>query len=191
MSSILLIAPAVEPLTLAEAKLNLRVEHADDDSLIAALITGARIHLERTTHRALITQSWRIVRESWPADGRLHVLPAPLRAVIAARVFDTAGVAHPIDAPAFVPDIAAAPGILGFAPWTLMPPGRATAGIEIDIETGYGAAPGDVPEPLRQAMRLLVAHWYENRSVVAGGYDPTRLPAGVAALIAPYRVHSL
>ena len=39
---------------------------------------------------------------------------------------------------------------------------------------GYGDAAGDVPEPLRQAIRLLVAHWYENRGLVAlgDGDDP-------------------
>ena len=35
-------------------------------------------------------------------------------------------------------------------------PGRAVAGIEIDVVAGYGA-PADVPSPLRQAILMLVA----------------------------------
>jgi uncharacterized phiE125 gp8 family phage protein len=42
MPSILLTPPAVEPISLDEAKAYLRVEHAADDDVIAALIAGAR-----------------------------------------------------------------------------------------------------------------------------------------------------
>ena len=46
MPSILLIAPAIEPVSIEEAKTFLRVETGDDDALIAALIASARIHVE-------------------------------------------------------------------------------------------------------------------------------------------------
>ena len=78
-----------------------------------------------------------------------------------------------------------------FAPYALPPPGRAVAGIEIDVEAGYGATASDVPEPLKQAIRQLVAHWYENRGAGAPGESALRMPATVAALIAPYRVLAL
>src|SRR5512135_2870714 len=100
MSSILLTAPAAEPLSLAEAKAFLRVETNDDDAVIA----GARIYVEAQTRRALITQSWRICRDCWPDDGRIDVRPAPLRTLTAARVYDFDGNAQTVDAQAFVPD---------------------------------------------------------------------------------------
>ena len=55
MPSILLSGPAAEPITLAAAKQFLRVEHGDDDDVIAALIAAARIHVEAATRRALVT----------------------------------------------------------------------------------------------------------------------------------------
>ena len=85
MSSQLLTAPAIEPLSLNEAKAYLRVETGDDDDVVGALIAGARIHVKAQTRRALITQSWRISADVWPDDGRLTVLPAPLQALSAAR----------------------------------------------------------------------------------------------------------
>jgi uncharacterized phiE125 gp8 family phage protein len=187
MSSILLTAPAVEPLSLDGARAFLRVEHHDDDEVIAALIAGSRIHVEAQTRRALITQHWRLMADAWPQDGRLPVRPAPLRELTAARVYDADGNAQAIDLQAFVPDLGAS--AVAFAPWALPAPGRLAAGIELDVTVGYGDGAPDVPEPLRQAIRLLVAHWYENRGMV--GTQTARLPAAAAALVAPYRMLSL
>jgi uncharacterized phiE125 gp8 family phage protein len=188
MSSLLLTAPAIEPLSLAEAKAFLRVEASDDDDVIGALIAGSRIHVEAQTRRALITQSWRLSFDAWPDDGRLTIIPAPLQALAAARVYDFENVAHALDTGAFVLDRGGS--ALIFAPWALPAPGRVAAGIELDVTVGYGDAAIDVPEPLRQAIRLLVAHWYENRGLVAAG-TTTVLPSTVAVLLAPYRMLSL
>ena len=48
-------AAASEPITLAEAKDFLRVDHSDDDTLISALITAARQMCEEYTRRILVT----------------------------------------------------------------------------------------------------------------------------------------
>jgi uncharacterized phiE125 gp8 family phage protein len=191
MSSILLSPPAVEPVSLAEAKAYLRVEHGDDDAVIAALIAGARLHIEAQIRRALITQSWRLVRDAWPADGRIAVAPAPLRELLAARVYRLDGSTQDIDVDVFVPDAASAPAMLGFALGALPAPGRTVGGIELDVEVGYGDAPSDVPEPLRQAIRILTAHWYENRGLLGESGAVGVLPQSAGALIAPYRVLSL
>jgi uncharacterized phiE125 gp8 family phage protein len=188
MSSILLAAPAAEPLSLAAAKDFLRVEHADDDDVIAALIASARIHVEAQTRRALVTQGWRIALDQWPAEGRIAVRPAPLQSLDAARVRDADSDAQTLDLQGFVIDTAGS--ALAFAPWALPQPGRSAAGIELDVTCGYGDVAADVPEPLRQAIRLLVGHWYDNRGLAAPG-AVTVLPSTVAALIAPYRMLSL
>lgn len=187
MSSFLLTPPAVEPVSLAEAKLYLRVEHASDDDVIAALIAGSRIHVETQTRRALIAQTWRLVFDRWPAKGRIAVTPVPLRALLAARVYRADGATQPVGLDAFAVDLAG--GALSFALGAVPAPGRAAGGIELDVEAGYGDAPDDVPEPLRQAIRVLVAHWYENRGLI--GERAAVLPESAAALIAPYRAVTL
>lgn len=190
MPSILLTPPSGEPVALAEMKAFLRVEHDDDDDVIAALIAGARIHIEAQTRRALMTQVWRLTRDAWPASGLLPLLPAPLRTLVAVRVHDSDGQPQTADAEGFAIDKVSAPAVLTFAPGELVAPGRKAGGIEIDIECGYGAA-ADVPEPLRQAIRLLVAHWYENRALIAASGEVASVPSSVLALIAPYRVLTL
>src|SRR4051812_19788403 len=189
MPAILLIPPTAEPWSVAEAKAFLRVEHDDDDAVIAALIAAARGHVEALSRRALLVQRWRCVLDAWPATGRLDPRIGPLRAVIAARVFDAAGNAHAIDTGSFVVDAAA--NVIASPCWALPLPGRESAGIELDIELGYGMNAGDVPGPLRHAIRLLVAHWYENRGLAAIGGNVAMLPAGLGSLVAPFRMLSL
>ena len=63
----LVTAPASEPVSLAEAKAHLRIEAADDDSLIGALITAARQSAEAHMRRALMSQTWRLSLDRFPA----------------------------------------------------------------------------------------------------------------------------
>jgi uncharacterized phiE125 gp8 family phage protein len=190
MSSILLTPPATEPVSLAEAKGYLRVEHADDDDLIAALIASARAHVEAQTRRALITQVWRHSLDMWPIGDRVLVLPAPLQELVAARVYDEEGNAQAIDLETLVVDTISVPGVVWFRPWSVPGPGRKHGGIELDAVAGYGDAAVDVPPSLKLAIRMLVAHWYENRGVIASGSGAPLL-ATAATLLAPYRVLSL
>lgn len=188
MAAILLTPPEAEPLSVSDAKTYLRVETADDDVLIASLIAAARSHVEALGRCALLTQSWRLVLDGWPPDGRIKPKLAPLSAVIAARVYDEAGTAHAIDAENFVLDVAQ--GVIAVRP--LMPqPGRATAGIEIDVVAGFGDAGRNVPPALMQALRMLLAHWYDNRGLIAIGANIIMMPPSVNALIASHRVLSL
>lgn len=189
MPAVLLVPPSSEPLSLAEAKQFLRVEHADDDTVIAALIAAARAHVEALTRRALMTQTWRIVLDAWPANGCITPRIGPLQTLVAARVFDAMGIAHALEVESFVVDSSA--NVIAAPCWALPVPGRTIAGIELDVICGFGALASDVPADLVHALKLLLAHWYDNRGLVAPGGGAAMQPAGLHALIAPYRGLSL
>jgi uncharacterized phiE125 gp8 family phage protein len=189
MSALLLAPPASEPLSLADAKQFLRVEHGDDDAVITALIAAARAHVEAITRRALMAQTWRFVLDAWLANGRVAPRIGPLRTLSAARVYDTISHANVLDVQGFVVDVSA--NVIAAPYWALPVPGRSVAGIELDVICGFGAVASDVPKDLLQALKMLVAHWYDNRGVVAAGGNVSMQPAGLCALIAPYRVLSL
>lgn len=188
MPATLLTPPAAEPLSLAEARAFLRVEHGDDDALIAALIAAARGHVEAFARCALIAQSWRLTLDRWPESGRIRPRIGPLRALAAARLRDDGGGETALEVGSFVVDRAT--GEIAAPPWALPPPRRAAAGIELDLDVGFGAA-ADVPPMLAQALRMLVAHWYENRGLIAIGQSVAMMPASVNAMIAAYRVPAL
>ena len=93
MSLTLLAAPAVEPVSLDQAKAALRIGHAADDDRILHLIRAARQRLEAETGRAFIAQTWRESRDSWADPSRLaafgtqfRLLKPPLIAVEAVRL---------------------------------------------------------------------------------------------------------
>jgi uncharacterized phiE125 gp8 family phage protein len=186
MSAILLTPPVIEPLTLIEAKAFLRVDRGDDDAVIIALIAAARVHVEAMTRRALLAQTWRFTLDAWPKGGRFAPRIGPLRELVAARVFDADGEAREIDPESFVVDAAA--NAIAAPCFALPAPGRAQVGIVLDVLCGYGTDAGEVPADLRHAVRLLLAHWYDNRVATADG---AVVPAGVGALLAPYRMLAL
>ena len=180
--------PAVEPVSLGEAKAHLRVDGTDEDLLISSLITAARVHIEQTLMQAMITQSWRLVRDGWPADGPVEIALGPVQQVSEIRVRDADGASQIVPASDYLVDTASTPARIVSATAAVWPaPTRAINGIEIDFVAGHGDNASDVPQPLRQAILLLVAHWFERREPVAVGANVVRVPETVGGLIAPYR----
>jgi uncharacterized phiE125 gp8 family phage protein len=187
MTAALITGPALEPVTLAEAKAHLRLDGEDDDAWLTTAIATARRHVESVTRRVLIEQEWRLWLDAWPESGMVRIPVVPLIAVDAVTVYDGDGEAHVVDPETYSVDKASAPARLRLE--TPLAPGEALNGIEIDLTAGYGDEADDVPSPLRHAILMLVAHWYEYRGL--GEAAEATTPAGFDALVAPYRVLKL
>lgn len=186
MSNLLhLSGPAVEPLTLDAVKLHLRIDGSEEDSLLAACITAARLTCESYLRRALVTQSWQYYMDAWP--GPVVRLPRPpLLAVTAIRVYDGLGAATLLDPEHYEVDLASAPGRISPRSGGWPQPGRRMGGIEITFDAGYGPSWNAVPQDIRQGLLMAVAVFYEGRGAADGD-----LPRPIAALWAPYRILSL
>ena len=184
MSSTLLTPPAMEPLTLAEAKAWLRLDTNDEDATVSALIAAARFMVELAIQRQLIHQTWRISLDCWPADGLVRLPLMPAVSIAAVRVWPASGGATTVSPTAYRLETTRDPALLVLT-GAVMQPGLPRGGIEIDLVCGMSAAASGVPEPLRQAVRLLVARWFEHRGDEAG--DSASLPPDVAMLTAPFR----
>ncbi|MEQ8696105.1 MAG: head-tail connector protein [Bauldia litoralis] len=191
MTAALITGPALEPVSLADVKAHLRVDGGDEDALLTAAIVSARVHVESATRRVLIEQGWRIYYDAWPRRRIVRLPVAPLMSVDAVTIYDAAGDPQAVDAEDYEADVAASPARLVLAANAPTPVGRAVNGIEIDVTAGYGATSVDVPAALRQAVLMLVAHWYEHRGAVGHDLAVLVAPLGFEALIAPYRLLSL
>ena len=166
MALILTQAPTLEPVTLADAKVFLRVGHSDEDALIGDLVTSARQQVEALTGLALITQSWRETLDAWPArrlsacGQAVRLLRRPLISVEALRVHDRGGAAELIDPAEYRVEPGEPGRLIAVLPFTLPQPERRAGGIEIDFTAGFGGDPTDVPASLREAILQLVATRY-------------------------------
>ncbi|MGN6548287.1 MAG: head-tail connector protein [Pararhizobium sp.] len=176
--------PSAAPVTLAEAKAHLRVETGDEDALIASLLTAATDHVEVETGLALMSQGWRLCLDDWPRDGIVRLRRTPVRSVDTVTVYDADGVAADLDVSGAVLDGHGRPARLCLPP--ALRPGRTLNGIEIDFTAGFGETSADVPETLKRAILLHVAHLYEFRGAVAPEQQPAGIPAGYDRLIAPH-----
>ena len=184
MPSKLITPPTVEPVTLAEAKAHMRVSHAEEDQLISTLISTARRIVEARSGLVLLQQVWTSYLDDWPEAGLVELPFAPVMSVNMVAVFGEDDVEASIDPAHYYADTASRPPRLmlrGSRVWAK--PGRIANGIAITVTAGFGSAASSVPEPLRQAVLILVAHWFEHR----GAADPPPLPLTFDTLVRPWR----
>lgn len=189
MTATRVIEPATEPVSLAEMKAHLRLTGTAEDELVGQLIAAARAQVEQETRRALISQGWRLYLDQWSA-GRVVQLPvAPVQGISQILVFDEDGVPHALAETDWRLDKSTSPARIRVKPGAGLP-SSAVMAIEIDFTAGYGAAAGDVPETLRQSIRLLAAHWFEHREA-GTELAMASVPHGLDRLLAASRVRLL
>lgn len=187
MGLVQLSGPGAEPLSLDEVKAHLRVDGMAEDALLQSLVLTSRLHIEAALGLALITQSWKLVLDAWPHNGIVNLPIAPVQLVSDVRLMAQDGSAQSLDDNGYDVDASGRPARIYRRSGTWPTPGRKHAGIEIDFAAGFGAAANDVPEPVRQALLLLVAHWYEHRDPIEIGTPSTAVPHAVSRLLNPYR----
>jgi uncharacterized phiE125 gp8 family phage protein len=144
MPYVLVSAPTAEPVTLAEAKLHLRVDDNADDALIGALITAARQHAEHDTRRALVTQTWKLALDVFP-ENVVTLDHAPVSTVVSVVYTDPDGVNKTLDAGAYQLDAITEPCRLVPAYGNSWPATRAQVNaVAVTYTCGYGE-PESVP----------------------------------------------
>ena len=180
----LVTGPTVEPVSLTEAKLHLRVDGTDDDTVISALIVAAREAVEHIARRALISQTWELILDSWP-DSPFEVPLPPLSSVTSIKYKDEDGVEATFSSSSYVVDADSQPGRVALASEASWPGGTLypVGGVRVRFVAGYGSAATAVPQRYKQAILLLVGHWYEHREEASEGRGLTQVPFGVEALL--------
>ena len=186
----LITAPSLEPLTLTEVKSYLRISNTDDDTYLTALITASRKYCENYENRAYITQVWEMYLDEWPSD-IIKIPKGKLQTINSIKYKNSSSVETTLANTEYV---YSTKGILGrLTPaygkfWPMFTPYPLDA-ITINFTCGYGTLASTVPETVKQAMYLLISHWYENRIPLNDKMGvPTELNFTITALLWQERI---
>lgn len=160
-------APAVEPVTLSEAKAHCRVDTSADDTLIQGYITTAREWVEDYIDRALVTQQLVMKLDTFPGEIELPRPPmiasGTATAVTITYVTGEAGGTATLSASEYRVDRDATPGVIrtlyaGSWPSHLLDQNSVT----VSWWAGYGDA-ASVPQRVKSAILMCVHELYEKR----------------------------
>ena len=179
--------PYREPIDLAVAKLHCRVDGSDEDGLFQTiLIPAARRWVEKATRRTLITTVKRLSLDCFPSWA-IRIPDPPLQSITSIVYTDAAGDSTTIDDEDYRVLTDPTPGFVEPAYGVTWPIAQDISGaVRVTFTAGYGDEPDSVPEPIKQAMLLLIGHWYQNREAIVTGTITAALEFSVDALLGPY-----
>jgi uncharacterized phiE125 gp8 family phage protein len=206
-----LITPASStPITLAQAKAHLRLIDTSEDTLLADYINSATDYVQEDTGRQLVTATWRLTADRFPAsaytwregvpittelltDVSFYLERCPVQSITSIKYYDQTGTQQTMSASDYVLDNTSEPARVFPAlnkMWPFAQP--LPASVQIDFVAGYGTAEsGLIPPRLLSAVRLALGNIYENRESVVLGGIPSEMPQSYHACIAPYGVQRM
>lgn len=208
MPLLLVTPPAEEPVSLAEAKLHLRVDFPDDDALIASLISAGRQAAETiATGRQLVTARWKLVLDSFPGPslmgvpaglpfslpGHAILLPKfPVQSVAAIEYLDMSGVVQIMPPTDYTVDAACEPARVTPVFGKIWPISLPQIGaVSVTFDAGYGSAVS-VPEGIKSWIKLRVGSLYAHREEVAIlSRGRAELLPFIDGLLDPYKVATI
>jgi uncharacterized phiE125 gp8 family phage protein len=180
--------PASEPLTLAEVKEFLRVDHSDDDATLAIFITAARQLCESYTRLALLPTTFEEYFDDFPQysgtyKDEIRLSRSPVSAVTYVKYIDGNETTITASASDYKTDLISQPARISpdngwFGTYETI------NAVFIRYVAGYANA-ASVPAPLKHGMLLVIGDMYENRTD-----SVKRLPTAAEYLWNPYRVFS-
>lgn len=185
-----LITPATElAVSLAEAKAHLKVDIADDDTLITAFIIAATELAEQATGRAIMPQTWELTLDAFPDAFELTRVPAV--SITSLKYFDTSGTQQTLGSALYTLDNTDDFGSAFVVPVYsgVWPDTRAQINaVALRYVAGYAAA-ANVPDSIKAWIKLQVGAMYENRE--AEGAVQTYALGFADRLLDRYKVHAL
>lgn len=184
MSHKVITPPASEPVTLSEAKLHLRVDHSDEDTLISALISAAREQAESETGCAIGSQTREIALDEFPDAFKLE--GHPVISVTSIKYLDESGVEQTLNPTDYSLDNYNAPGYVTVGYGKGWP---ATQAVPNAVKIRYVCGFTTVPESIKAWIKLHVGTMYAQRESFVIGQSSQIPDRYFQRLLDAYRVY--
>lgn len=170
-----------EPVAIADIKTALGIVTSSHDTLLTQLQKVARMEVEEYCRTSLGSSTWRITLDCFRTD--LVIPIGPVITVDSVKYYDDDGALQTLATSKYKTSIEGRHALIRFNDIPTVDDEQPGA-VQINITAGHST----VPEPLKQAIYLLVGHYYENPAEEVAGTITTILKHGTLRLMAPYRV---
>lgn len=147
-----------------DLKKYLRIDHADEDSILLGLLAAAREDIERFLKKQIMTATWKLYLDDWPTDNIIRLPKPPLQSVTSIAYVDTNGDPQTLSASVYQMDIKSERGRIMPAYGQVWPTvrGETLNAITITYVAGWSTE-ALVPKAIKTAIMLMVGDLYEHR----------------------------
>jgi len=181
------IAPTVEPVSVSEAKAHLRVDHSDEDSYISTLISVGREIAEQYTNRSFISQSLVVQLDEFSSSNvGIELIYGAVKSITSVVYFDANNDSQVWATSNYRLDLVSKVNeVFAVTSW----PETYTRHDAITITYVAGETDATtVNKNVKQAILMIVGHFYENRQEVIVGSQVNMMPKASEYLLASERI---
>lgn len=180
--------PLVPPISLSEVKNHLRLDTSEEDLVVQGLIDSATVFCEDFQRRCFINRTMSLWLQELPMCEQIEIPRPPLVSVEALIIHYTDGTTQTIDSSLYEVHTENEPGtiIMSSNASITIPSDKTILQVnpyEIQFTCGYGTSSKDIPANVKQAMLLLIGHWFNNKEDTIPGVMITQIPTGAKSLL--------
>ena len=215
-TSKLVTGPTVWPVSASELGAHLRLNQSGgtypEEALLTDLVKGATEFVELETSKVLLEQTWAYWLDEMPIAGQglgwwdgvregamsqeyprsLELPKGPLISITSVKSYSEADEESTFSDASYYADTASVPGRIALRKTAVWPTNlRSVNGLVVTYKAGYGTTANAVPYQLRQLVKFIAAHWYENREAMSMDLAAEKVPGAAWDLLAKNKVRGL
>ncbi len=178
-----------EALSLTDLKDHLRIDEVADHDVLLLLITAVRQATEEYLEQTLVTSTYTLAFDKFPAQGELiNLRMGPIASIESVQYFDSDNASQNVAGSAYEFDRNGRLRPTSTLSWPSTYD-RLSA-VTVSYTAGQAHA-GLIPEDIRLAMRLMIGDYDQSREDIIIGTIIASIPIGYRYLLNAHRVHQV